>query len=44
VHDASTDEIGDTSKCKSLRVSGGRHWSFVTPLARTALKSRSCEV
>jgi hypothetical protein len=39
-----TDEIGNTSKYKSLQVSGGRHWSSVTPLARAALKPRSCEV
>jgi len=39
-----TDEIGKTSKCKHLQVNGGRHWSIVTPLARAALKSRSCEI
>jgi hypothetical protein len=28
VHDVLTDETGNTSECRSLRVSGGRDWSL----------------
>jgi hypothetical protein len=37
VHDILTDEIGNTTKCKSLQVTGGRHWNVITALARAAL-------